>query len=182
MSREEPRPEAVVIGRAALEAATDLHRALFEAGATCATAESLTGGLIGAHLTAVPGASATYRGGLVTYATDAKASLLGVPADLLAEHGAVHPDVALHMAGGARRALRSDFAVAVTGVAGPDPQDGRPVGTVFAAVAGPDSRTRVERFRFTGDRAGIRYHTVEGALRLLMAAVRGNDAGSSIRY
>ncbi|MEU3306622.1 CinA family protein [Nocardiopsis sp. NPDC055551] len=182
MSEEAPRPVGGSIGTAALEAATDVHRALFEAGATCATAESLTGGLIGAHLTAVPGTSATYRGGLVTYATDTKASLAGVPADLLAEHGAVHPDVAFHMARGARRAFGSDFAVAVTGVAGPDPQDGRPVGTVFAAVAGPDSRTWVERFRFTGDRAGIRYHTVEGALRLLMTAVRGNDAGSSTRY
>lgn len=173
--------EAGAIGTAALEAATDVHRALYEAGATCATAESLTGGLIGAHLTAVPGTSATYRGGLVTYATDAKVSLLGVPTELLIEHGAVHPDVAFHMAVGARRALRADFAVAVTGVAGPDSQDGEPVGTVFAAVAGPDSHTRVERFRFTGDRAGIRYHTVEGALKLLRTAVRGSEAGST-RY
>ncbi|MBR8743407.1 CinA family protein [Nocardiopsis sp. MG754419] len=177
----EPRAEAVTIGTAAFDAARSVHRSLLEAGATCATAESLTGGLIGAHLTSVPGASATYRGGLVTYATETKAALLGVPTALLAAHGAVHPDVAAHMARGARRVTGADFAVAVTGVAGPDPQDGRPVGTVFAAVAGPDAPTRVERFRFTGDRAGIRYLTVEGALRLLRTAVRGNQAGST-RY
>ncbi|MFE1101612.1 CinA family protein [Nocardiopsis alba] len=160
------------IERAAAEAALEAHRALLASGSTCATAESLTGGLIGAHMTSVPGSSATYRGGLVTYATDAKSTLLGVPEELLAEHGAVHPDVARHMAVGARRAVEADYAISVTGVAGPDPQDGRPVGTVFAAVAGPGSRTRVARFSFTGDRSGIRYHTVEGALRLLTTTVR----------
>lgn len=164
---------------AALDAAGAAHRALLEAGATCATAESLTGGLVGAHLTAVPGSSATYRGGVVTYATDTKSSVLGVPEDLLAEHGAVHPDVAAHMARGVRSLTGSDFGVAVTGVAGPDPQDGQPVGTVYAAVAGPDSRTEVVLFCFTGDRAGIRYDTVKGALRLLRTAVRGDVAGNT---
>ena len=176
-----PRPGDTEIEAAAAEAARDVLRALLEAGATCATAESLTGGLIGAHLTGVPGASAAYRGGFVTYATETKATLLGVPRDLLAEHGAVHPDVAAHMARGARRLTGADHAVAVTGVAGPEPQDENPVGTVFAAVAGPDSRTRVHPFRFTGDREGIRYHTVEGALRLLRTAIRGDEAGST-RY
>lgn len=174
-----PRPGDVGLETAAAEAAEAAHRALLQAGATCATAESLTGGLIGAHLTSVPGASATYRGGFVTYATETKATLLGVPEDLLAEHGAVHPDVAAHMARGARRLTGADHAVAVTGVAGPDPQDGREVGTVFVAVVGSDSPTQVHPFRFTGDRAGIRYHTVEGALRLLRIAVRGNEAGSA---
>lgn len=167
------------IGGEALEAAQAAHRALLEAGATAATAESLTGGLIGAHLTAVPGASATYRGGAVTYATDTKSSVLGVPEALLAEHGAVHPDVAAHMARGARRLTGADFGVAVTGVAGPEPQDGQPVGTVYAAVAGPDSHTRVVRFSFTGDRSGIRLDTVTGALRLLGAAVRGDVTGNT---
>ncbi|WP_017587549.1 CinA family protein [Nocardiopsis ganjiahuensis] len=164
---------------AALEAAEAAHRALLEAEATCATAESLTGGLIGAHLTAVPGTSATYRGGAVTYATDTKAAVLGVPEDLLSEHGAVHPDVAAHMARGVRELVGADYGVAVTGVAGPEPQDGQPVGTVYAAVAGPDSHTEVVRFSFTGDRAGIRYHTVKGALRLLRTAVRGDVAGNT---
>lgn len=164
---------------AALEAAGAAHRALLETGSTSATAESLTGGLIGAHLTAVPGASATYRGGVVTYATDTKASVLGVPEDLLAEHGAVHPDVAAHMARGVRRLTGADYGVAVTGVAGPDPQDGQPVGTVYAAVTGPDSHTEVVRFCFTGDRAGIRLDTVKGALMLLRTAVRGDVAGNT---
>ncbi|MBB6121951.1 nicotinamide-nucleotide amidohydrolase family protein [Nocardiopsis algeriensis] len=159
-------------------AAESVHRALLERGATCAAAESLTGGLVGAHLTAVPGASATFRGGAVTYATDTKASLLGVPRDLLADSGAVHPDVAEHMALGVRRLLGADYGVAVTGVAGPEPQDGQPVGTVYAAVALPGGGSAVRLFRFTGDRAGIRYRTVEGALALLDSAVRGEVAGN----
>ena len=161
----------------ALTAAEAVHRCLVERGATCATAESLTGGLIGAHLTAVPGASLSYRGGVVSYATDTKAEVLGVPRDLLAEHGAVHPEVAEHMALGVRRVMGADFGVAVTGVAGPDPQDGRPVGTVYVAVATPQEQTRIHRFRFTGDRAGIRYRTVEGALSLLDSVARGSNGG-----
>ena len=166
----------VELAGAALEAAGSAHRALLAAGLTCATAESLTGGLIGAHLTAVPGASATYRGGFVTYATDTKAALLGVPEDLLAAEGAVHPDVAAHMARGARRLAGADLGLAVTGVAGPEPQDGRPVGTVYAAVAGTGPAPRVEHFRFDGDRSGIRYRTVEGALAILVAAVHDGVA------
>ena len=166
----------VELAGAALEAAGSAHRALLAAGLTCATAESLTGGLIGAHLTAVPGASATYRGGFVTYATETKAALLGVPEDLLAAEGAVHPDVAAHMARAARRLAGADLGLAVTGVAGPEPQDGRAVGTVHAAVAGTGPAPRVERFRFTGDRSGIRYRTVEGALAILVAAVHDGMA------
>lgn len=164
---------------AALETAGAAHRGLLAAGLTCATAESLTGGLIGAHLTAVPGASATYRGGFVTYATDTKATLLGVPEELLEAEGAVHPDVAVHMARGARRLAGAGLGVAVTGVAGPEPQDGQPVGTVYAAVAGPGGGSQVERFRFTGDRSGIRYRTVEGALAVLVAAVRDDVANTT---
>jgi nicotinamide-nucleotide amidase len=164
-----------------MTAAEAAHRSLAARGATCATAESLTGGLIGAYLTAVPGSSATYLGGVVTYATQAKADVLGVPEDLLAEHGAVHPGVARAMAEGARRLLGTDFAIAVTGVAGPEPQDGQPVGTVFAGVAGPSGNSAAHAFRFTGDRAGIRYATVEGALALLDSAVRG-DAVGGIRF
>ncbi|GAA1443247.1 nicotinamide-nucleotide amidohydrolase family protein [Nocardiopsis tropica] len=183
MSRQEDRvglgSEAREFPVESLTAAGAVHRALLESGGTCATAESLTGGLIGAHLTAVPGSSRTYRGGVVTYATDAKAAVLGVPEDLLAEHGAVHPDVAAHMARGARRLFGADHGVAVTGVAGPQPQDGQPVGTVYAAVATWDDRTLVRRFSFTGDRAGIRYRTVEGALSLLDSVVRGSTAGNT---
>jgi nicotinamide-nucleotide amidase len=164
---------------AAVEAARAAHGALLEAGATSATAESLTGGLIGAILTEVPGASATYRGGVVTYATETKASVLGVPESLLSEHGAVHPDVAAHMARGVCRLTGADYGVAVTGVAGPDSQDGQPVGTVYAAVTGPGSHTEVVRFSFTGDRSGIRLDTVKGALALLRTAVREDVAGQT---
>ncbi len=112
----------------------------------------------------------------MTYATGTKASLLGVPEDLLAAEGAVHPDVAAHMARGARRLAGADLGLAVTGVAGPEPQDGRPVGTVYAAVAGTGPAPRVEHFRFDGDRSGIRYRTVEGALAILVAAVHDGVA------
>jgi nicotinamide-nucleotide amidase len=137
-----------------------------QAAATVAVAESLTGGLLTAALTDVPGASATVRGGLVVYATDLKASLAGVPASLLAERGPVDCDVALELARGVRARLRAVVGVGVTGVAGPDPQDGVAVGTVFLAVSGPTGETVAER-QFPGDRAAIRAQAVEVALRLL---------------
>ena len=140
---------------------------------TVGTAESLTGGLVCAALTDVPGSSATVRGGVVAYATDVKAGLLGVDAGLLAARGAVDPDVATAMARGVRRALRCDVGVATTGVAGPDPQDGRPVGTVFVAVCGADDDVAVRRLALRGDRVAIRTATVTAALELL-ASVLGD--------
>jgi nicotinamide-nucleotide amidase len=112
-----------------------VHRLLAERGATVAVAESLTGGLLGAELTDMPGSSATFAGGVIAYATPLKHALLGVPADLLAERGAVHPDVAAAMARGVRERLSATYGLAVTGVAGPEPQDGHPVGTLHVAVA-----------------------------------------------
>jgi len=105
-------------------------------GLTVAVAESLTGGQLAAAFTSVPGASAVFRGSVTAYATDLKASILGVDAQLLAEVGAVHDEVARQMAEGVRRVCRADVGLATTGVAGPDPQDGKPVGTVFVAFAG----------------------------------------------
>jgi nicotinamide-nucleotide amidase len=148
-----------------------LHERLRSAGATVAVAESLTGGLVCAALTTTAGASATVRGGLVVYATPLKAVLAGVPESLLAERGAVDPDVAAALAGGARDRLGATFGVGATGVAGPDPQDGRPVGTVFVAVAGPHT-VAVESFRFGGGRDAIRASTVAAALDLLDAESR----------
>lgn len=109
-------------------------------GETVAVAESLTGGLLGGALSSVPGASAVFRGGVIAYATELKASLLGVDPALLAREGAVHPDVAAQMARGAADRLGATWGLATTGVAGPDPQDGRPVGEVYVAVAGPAGR------------------------------------------
>ncbi|GAA3754984.1 nicotinamide-nucleotide amidase [Spinactinospora alkalitolerans] len=160
----------------ARDAAVGVHRLLGARSATLATAESLTGGLIGAVLTDVAGASATYRGGVVAYATEVKARVLGVPEALLAEHGAVHPDVAAHMAHGVRRLLTATYGLAVTGVAGPEPQDGRPVGTVFAAVCGPGGPAEVAGFHLSGDRARIRCDTADQALWLLHETVAGTTA------
>jgi nicotinamide-nucleotide amidase len=158
-----------------------VHRLLLDRGETVATAESLTGGLIGAELTATPGSSGTYAGGMVTYATDLKRRLLGVPGELLAEHGAVHPDVAAGMAAGARDALGATYGLAVTGVAGPDPQDGRPVGTVYIGLAGPGDSLTVAGPKLpvpgTGPeiRAVIRRMIVVHALELLRRRLLGLD-------
>lgn len=150
--------------------------ALRERHLTIATAESLTGGLLCAALTDVPGASSVVRGGVVSYATDLKGSLLGVDADLLRARGAVDPDVAVQMAEGVRRLVAADIGVATTGVAGPDPQDGRPVGTVHLAVAGPGS-TRVRSLLLEGDRAAIRGSTVAAALELVSRVLADTAAG-----
>jgi nicotinamide-nucleotide amidase len=145
----------------------ELVAALTSLGQTVACAESLTGGLLVSRLIDPPGASVAVRGGVVAYATDAKASVLGVDAELLAARGAVDPDVAEQMAEGARRVLAADWGLATTGVAGPDPQDGMPVGRVYVAVAGPDG-TRVEQHDLSGDRREIRDGAVGAALTLFM--------------
>ncbi|GAA4229269.1 competence/damage-inducible protein A [Actinomadura meridiana] len=158
-----------------------VHRVLAERSATVAAAESLTGGLIGAELTATPGSSATFAGGMVTYATEVKHRLLGVPAGLLDEHGAVHPDVAAAMAAGVRDALGATYGLAVTGVAGPDPQDGHPVGTIFIGLAGPGGLRIVTSPRLPvpgpgpETRAVIRRMTVVHALELLRRILLGLD-------
>lgn len=135
--------------------------------ATVATAESLTAGLVAAALADVPGASGMLRGGVVSYASEVKAAILGVSEQLLAEAGSVDPRVAAQMAEGARRVCGADYGVSTTGVAGPDPHDGKPVGTVYVAVAGPD-RTETEEFRFEGNRAEIRAAARDAALRVLL--------------
>jgi nicotinamide-nucleotide amidase len=134
-------------------------------GLTLGTAESLTGGLVCAALTDIPGSSAVVRGGVVSYATDSKTSVLGVDAELLATHGAVDPDVARLMAEGAVRLLGVDIAVATSGVAGPDSQDGVAPGVVYVAVAG--AITGHERHVFAGGRNDVREASVLAALGLL---------------
>ena len=139
-------------------------------GETVATAESLTAGLVTAALTTVPGASAVVRGGLVVYATVLKASLAGVPARLLAEHGAVHPEVASALAEGARRVCGADWGVGLTGVAGPDPQDGVSPGTVHFGIAGSNGVTAYP-LDLTGDRHAIRAGSVVAVIDALHAAL-----------
>ena len=140
-------------------------------GETVAVAESLTGGMLAAALTAIPGASAAFRGAVVAYATDLKAALLDVPRELLDRHGAVHPAVAAAMAEGARRRMGAGAGAATTGVAGPDPADGQPVGTVHIAVS-TGRGTAVRSLALSGDRHQIRAETVERSLRLLIAVLR----------
>ena len=158
-----PRPVPQQVAEAAI-------RLLVARAQTVATAESLTGGLVAAALTSVPGASAVFRGGIVAYAADLKASLLDVPADLLRQHGTVHPDVAVAMADGARKRLASDFGLATTGVAGPDPVDGLTVGTVHICVS-TTAGSRGQLLELTGDRQQIRQSTVAHVLELLVGAL-----------
>jgi len=145
---------------------------------TVATCESLTGGLLCGELTSVPGSSAVVRGGLVTYATDLKTSLAAVSADVVAEYGVVSREVAEAMARGTREVCTATWGIGTTGVAGPDPLDGHPAGTVCIAVAGPDCTLSVEE-HFPGDRAEVRRRTVAAALDLLaetMAPARSHQA------
>lgn len=159
--------------------AAELGDELRERGDTIATAESCTGGLIGAAITAVPGASEYFDRSLVTYAYDAKRHLLGVAREDLDEHGAVSEPVAREMARGARDTADVTWAVGVTGVAGPGGgSDETPVGTVYIAVAyaapwgTADSYTTVSRYEFAGDRDEIRSATVRQAIEDVLAELR----------
>lgn len=133
---------------------------------TLAVAESLTGGLLAATLVDVPGASAVFRGGLVVYATDLKETLAGVDPGLLDAVGAVHPEVAVALAAGARTRCGATWALSTTGVAGPGAVDGHPPGTVFVGLAGPTG-DRAHRLTVSGSRRAIRRGTVAAAVRLL---------------
>ncbi|QNE22225.1 CinA family protein [Kribbella qitaiheensis] len=158
--------------QAALHKLIELVR---ERGATLATAESLTGGMVGAALTDVPGISAIYRGGVIVYATDLKATLAGVPADLLADVGPVHPDTAAALASGVRERLGATYGLATTGVAGPDPQDGIEAGAVYVGVAGPTG-VRVRKLSLSGDREAVRRGSVQGVLELAVELVAEEPA------
>lgn len=137
---------------------------------TLATVESLTGGLLAATIVEVAGVSSVYRGGLVVYATELKSQLAGVSAELLAGRGPVDPDVAVALALGGRRRCAADWGLATTGVAGPEPQGGKPVGLVYVSVAGPRGSV-VRRLELGGGRDLIRSTTVVQALRLLAEQV-----------
>ncbi|MFD1656850.1 CinA family protein [Streptomyces caeni] len=165
--------------------AADVLRLLMVRGETLAVAESLTGGLVAAEITAVPGASKVFRGSVTAYATDLKRDVLGVDGALLAARGAVDPQVVAQMAAGVRMALGADWGLATTGVAGPEPQDGQPVGTVFVAVDGPfegvsgeHAGGKVASLRLNGDRAEIRMESVRSVLTLLLKELTGEQAGN----
>jgi nicotinamide-nucleotide amidase len=153
-----------------------LVAALRRRAETVATAESLTAGLVCGALTAVAGSSAVVRGGLVVYATDLKARLAGVDPELLAAEGAVHPEVATQLAAGARERCGATWGLGLTGVAGPDPQDGVAPGTVHLALAGPGTNA-VHAIREDGDRHAVRRAAVHAALALLAAHLEPHRAG-----
>jgi nicotinamide-nucleotide amidase len=151
-----------------LAQAARLLERLQSRGLTLATAESCTGGLIAAALTAVPGSSATVLAGFVTYSNAAKTAMLGVPEAVIASVGAVSEETARAMAGGALERSGADLAVSVTGIAGPGGAvPGKPVGTVWFGLAQRGREVRALRHVFPGDRAAVRAATVAEALRLL---------------
>jgi nicotinamide-nucleotide amidase len=168
-------PGPATLGGRTLELAAEAVELLAGRSQTAAVAESLTGGMLAAALTAIPGASVVFRGGIVAYATDVKASLLGVPPALLDARGAVDPEVAAAMAQGARSRLAATVGAGTTGVAGPDPADGQPVGTVHIAVAA-GSGVAVRSLALTGDRHEIRAATVEQVLGLLVDVLRDDKS------
>ncbi len=154
--------------------AARLVGALVRRGWTVGVAESLTGGLVAAALVDVPGASRVLRGGVVAYASDVKASVLGVDPGLLVQRGAVDPDVAAQMAAGVVRVLRADVGVATTGVAGPDPQDGHRPGLVHVAVRTPEG-TAGRTLRLEGGRDAVRRASVHASLVLALRLVEEDE-------
>jgi PncC family amidohydrolase len=161
--------------------AADVIHLLNHAGQTVGVAESMTAGMVMSALSSVPGASDAFRGGIVTYATPLKQTLLGVDAGLIEREGVVHPDVAEQMAQGARRATNpaaadgtappTTWGIGTTGVAGPDPQDGKPVGTVYIGIASPDGAKAWGPFMFSGPCERIREATVMETLAKLREAL-----------
>ena len=146
--------------------ASEVIKAL--AGKTLATAESCTGGMIGQLLTSVSGASAVYKGGVISYTNEVKQNVLGVDGELLEKLGAVSAPVAEAMAIGARKVLNADVAVSVTGLAGPGGDEfGNPVGTVFIGFA-CEKKSEVKQFHFAGDRETVRRQAAEAALKLIL--------------
>ncbi|WP_341925944.1 CinA family protein [Nocardioides psychrotolerans] len=160
--------------RTGTDDAAFVHELLRERGASLATAESLTGGQLAARLTAVPGASETYVGGVVTYATELKVRLLGVAQELVDRHGVVSAECARSMADGVRGLTGADYAIATTGVAGPGEQEGKPAGTVFVAVAGP-GLVQVLALELSGERASVQRRTCEEGLSALAEILRQEE-------
>lgn len=145
-------------------------------GRTVATAESCTGGGIGAELTSVPGASRVFKGGIISYCNEIKRDVLGVGQELLDRFGAVSAPVAEAMAVGARALLKTDIAVSVTGLAGPDGDEfGNPVGTVFIGIADENAGIS-KKFLFSGDRAAVRQQAIEAALVTILERIQTRNA------
>jgi nicotinamide-nucleotide amidase len=154
--------------------AAQVHDLLRSRGAMLATAESLTGGQLAGLLTTAPGSSAGYLGGVVSYATALKTEVLGVPQTVVDADGVVSAACARAMAEGVRRLTGAAYAVSTTGVAGPEPQEGKPPGTVYVAVAGPLGVTALS-LELSGDRETIQQRTCGEALAALAVVLREEE-------
>jgi nicotinamide-nucleotide amidase len=152
---------------------------LLRLGYTLATAESLTGGLVGAHITSVPGSSAYYLGGVISYATDIKNSLLGVSDDVLSSKGAVSEESAAAMAMGVKKLFGATVSLSTTGVAGPATQEGQPVGTLFVSVSDPSGMYTEEFHGEASDREEVREWAAGQALSLLVQRLEDMAARSN---
>jgi PncC family amidohydrolase len=153
-----------------MDLGAQLHAELAQRGLTVATAESMTGGSVADLVSAAPGASATFLGGVVSYATEVKQKVLGVGDEVVEEFGVVSAPCAAEMATGVRQLVGADYAVSTTGVAGPDPQEGKPVGLVYVGVAGPYG-VDTHELQLSGERAEIRAEATRRAVTLLLEAV-----------
>ncbi|KXX77071.1 CinA-like protein [Madurella mycetomatis] len=166
-----------------LDIASDVIRLLDETGGTLGVAESLTAGSLMAAVTSVPGAGSVFRGGVVSYATPLKQALLGVDPALIARGGVICGDVAAQMAEGARRATTFEgstpttWGIGTTGGAGPDPQDGKPPGTVYIGIASPEGSRAFGPFGFPGSRDSVREATVLEALARLRDELAARAVG-----
>ncbi|MBQ8588584.1 MAG: nicotinamide-nucleotide amidohydrolase family protein [Clostridia bacterium] len=151
----------------------DLCKLLMDKGMTIATAESCTGGMLGAALTSVPGISDCYGYGVVTYSNEAKEKLLGVNHNTLAEHGAVSPETALEMACGALNISEADIAVSITGIAGPGGgTQEKPVGLVYVGIARKDQKNSVHKLMLKGNRQEVRSQVIDNVIRLIIDSIK----------
>ena len=151
----------------------DLCKLLMDKGMTIATAESCTGGMLGAALTSVPGISDCYGYGVVTYSNEAKEKLLGVNHNTLAEHGAVSPETALEMACGALNISGADIAVSITGIAGPGGGTlEKPVGLVYVGIAQKDLKNSVHKLMLKGNRQEVRSQVIDNVIRLIIDSIK----------
>lgn len=157
-----------------ITASKRLADCLREQASTLTTIESCTGGMVGASITAIPGSSSFYPGGLVTYSNRLKHELAGVSNEMLAAQGAVSPQTAVEMARGGRACIGTDYAISITGVAGPDGgSDEKPVGTVWICIVGPNESIDCRRFQFPGDRERVRSWSCMHAIEMAIQAVMG---------
>lgn len=157
--------------------AASLHAELLRRSATIGTAESVTGGALASLMSTTPGASETYRGGVVAYATDVKRDVLGTSEETVERYGAVSAECAAEMASGVRSVVGADYGVSTTGVAGPALQEGKPVGLVYIGIAGPDG-VSTQELHLVGDRDQVRAAACVEALAAAMSAVVGSGVGA----